>query len=136
MDVGARVTNIVVHEGGSPRFIRILLMGGQDLTETVAERMGVSLPQAESPEAAARPARRRDDPAGRVLESGVAAFLDEVRGSFDYFQSTQAGTSYRSDPAHGGGSRLDRAGRAVEQTTRIPVETATPSGPCRSARPG
>ena len=39
VDVGARVTNIVVHEGGVPRFIRILLMGGQDLTDAVAERI-------------------------------------------------------------------------------------------------
>ena len=43
VDVGARVTNIVVHQGGAPRFIRILLMGGQDLTDAVAERMGVAL---------------------------------------------------------------------------------------------
>ena len=40
VDIGARVTNIVVHQGGVPRFIRILLMGGQDLTDAVAERHG------------------------------------------------------------------------------------------------
>jgi type IV pilus assembly protein PilM len=48
VDVGARVTNIVVHAGGVPRFVRILLMGGEDVTEAVAERMGVAQPQAEA----------------------------------------------------------------------------------------
>ncbi len=48
VDVGARVTNIVVHSGGVPRFIRILLLGGQDLTDAVAERMGVPREQAEA----------------------------------------------------------------------------------------
>ena len=32
IDIGARVTNIVVHSAGVPRFVRILLMGGQDIT--------------------------------------------------------------------------------------------------------
>ena len=48
VDVGARVTNIVVHQGGVPRFVRILLMGGQDVTDAVAERMGVPQQQAEA----------------------------------------------------------------------------------------
>ena len=48
VDVGARVTNIVVHQGGVPRFVRILLMGGQDVTDAVAERMGVPQEQAEA----------------------------------------------------------------------------------------
>jgi type IV pilus assembly protein PilM len=41
VDIGASVTNIVVHQGGVPRFVRILLMGGGDITDAVAERLGV-----------------------------------------------------------------------------------------------
>ena len=37
IDIGARVTNVVVHSAGLPRFVRILLMGGQDITDAVAE---------------------------------------------------------------------------------------------------
>ena len=46
VDIGASVTNIVVHQGGVPRFVRILLMGGADITDAVAERLGVPLDQA------------------------------------------------------------------------------------------
>ena len=45
VDVGARVSNIVVHQGGVPRFVRILLMGGQDVTDAVARAGWVSRPR-------------------------------------------------------------------------------------------
>jgi type IV pilus assembly protein PilM len=35
VDVGARVTNMVVHDNGVLRFVRILLMGGEDVTSTL-----------------------------------------------------------------------------------------------------
>jgi len=37
IDIGARVTNIAVHQGGQPKFVRVLLMGGADITEAVAD---------------------------------------------------------------------------------------------------
>src|SRR5918912_1777961 len=48
IDIGARVTNIVVHSAGLPRFVRILLVGGQDVTEAVSEQLGVPLAEAEA----------------------------------------------------------------------------------------
>ncbi len=40
VDIGARVTNIVVHSGGVPHFVRILLMGGQDVTDADRQQPG------------------------------------------------------------------------------------------------
>src|SRR3954451_8930044 len=48
IDVGAKVTNIVVHQAGVPLFVRILPMGGQDVTDAVAMRMGVPTQHAEA----------------------------------------------------------------------------------------
>ena len=48
IDVGARITNVVVHSGGVPRFVRILLMGGQDVTDAVADRLRISSGEAEA----------------------------------------------------------------------------------------
>ena len=36
-----------MHADGVPRFVRILLMGGQDITDSVAEKLGVPLQEAE-----------------------------------------------------------------------------------------
>ncbi len=140
VDVGARVTNIVVHEGGSPRFIRILLMGGQDITETMAERMGVSLPQAETlkqQRGLTGPGAGDDaDPAGRVLESGVATFLDEVKGSLDYFSSSQSAPRIGRILLTGGGSRLTGLADRLAQVTRIPVETGNAFGSMAMGKTG
>ena len=137
VDIGARVTNIIVHEAGSPRFIRILLMGGQDLTETMAERMGVSMPQAET----LKQQRGLDggddgDPAGRVLESAVATFVDEVRGSLDYFQASQSSSRIGRILVTGGGSRLSGLTERLAQTTRIPVEAGNPFGAMAMGKTG
>ena len=48
VDVGAGVTNIVVHVGGEPRFVRILLVGGDDVTESLSEELGVPTEEAEA----------------------------------------------------------------------------------------
>ena len=48
VDVGAGVTNIVVHEGGRIRFTRTLPnLGGDDFTETIVEQLRVSREDAE-----------------------------------------------------------------------------------------
>jgi type IV pilus assembly protein PilM len=40
VDIGAKVTNVVVHRAGVPLFVRILLLGGQDVTDAVGDRVG------------------------------------------------------------------------------------------------
>src|SRR5687768_1334595 len=48
IDVGAGITNIVVHHHGEPRFVRILLVGGDDATTSIAELQDVSFEEAEA----------------------------------------------------------------------------------------
>ena len=72
VDVGASVTNIVVHQSGVPRFVRILLMGGSDITEAVAERLGVPAEEAEAVKQSAGlaliPGQAEPHPANRAIE--------------------------------------------------------------------
>jgi type IV pilus assembly protein PilM len=39
IDVGGGVTNVLVHVNGEPRFVRILLVGGDDATQALAEQL-------------------------------------------------------------------------------------------------
>jgi type IV pilus assembly protein PilM len=41
IDIGAHVTNIVVHAGGITRFVRILPSGGRDITLAIARGLGI-----------------------------------------------------------------------------------------------
>ena len=129
VDIGAKVTNILVHQRGIPRFVRILLMGGEDLTEAVAERLGVPIEDAER--------AKRDlglkafpgdelaqHPASHALEAAANAFVDEVRGSLDYYRAQPAAVSIRRCVISGGGSRLRGLEQRLSSATRLPVSTA------------
>jgi len=130
IDIGARVTNIVVHQGGVPRFVRILLMGGQDVTDAVAERMGVPQQQAEAMKQQLGLAASADgmdfQAAGRVVEAVGAAFVDEVRGSLDYYLASSGSSPISRLVLTGGGARLNGLAQRLQVTTRAPVETGAP----------
>lgn len=130
VDVGANVTNIVVHQGGVPRFVRILLMGGADITDAVAERLGVPADQAESVKQAtgmASAAAVADPhPAARAIEQTAGAFVEEVRGSLDYYLAQAGAARIDKVVLSGGGSRLGGLVDRLSAATRLPVDVARP----------
>jgi type IV pilus assembly protein PilM len=130
VDIGARVTNIAVHQGGQPKFVRVLLMGGADITEAVAERMGIALEQAEVLKQQlgipASPTDRDAHPAGRVIETTSSSLIEEIRGSLDYYLASPAAVPIRSIVVSGGGSRLEGLVARLAAVTRLPVECANP----------
>jgi type IV pilus assembly protein PilM len=140
VDVGAKVTNIVVHQGGVPRFVRILLMGGQDVTDAVADRMGVPHAQAEAMKqqlGIGVTAEGMDaQAASRVVEAVGAAFVDEVRGSLDYYLASSGSAPISRLVLTGGGARLGGLAQRLQVTTRVPVEIGSPMHSLRVGRTG
>ncbi len=130
VDIGASVTNIVVHQGGVPRFVRILLMGGADITDAVAERLGVPSDQAESVKQstglAAVAGSAEAHPANRAIEAAGSAFVEEVRGSLDYYLAQPGAARIGRVVLSGGGSRLVGLTSRLSAATRLPVEAARP----------
>jgi type IV pilus assembly protein PilM len=130
VDVGASVTNIIVHQGGVPRFVRILLMGGGDITEALAERLGVPSEQAESVKQSTglSPlfAAADSSPASRALESSGSAFVEEVRSSLDYYLAQPGAVRVDRVVLSGGGSLLGGLVDRLTTATRLPVELARP----------
>lgn len=129
VDVGATVTNIVVHERGVPKFVRILLMGGADITDAVADRLGIPLEQAEAikhrigipprPGVAAG-----SEPADRVVESQGAALVEQIRSSLDYYQTQAGAARIERIRLSGGGGQLEGLGERLSHAARLPVEPA------------
>jgi type IV pilus assembly protein PilM len=124
VDVGAGVTSIVVHQGGVPLFVRILVLGGDDITEAVAAAEGLPVEEAEL--------RKRELSAAGELATApqvadaVREFVDEIRSSLDYFRAqTGVGRIDRVVVAGGGAvlaGLVDQLGTAVA----LPVELAQP----------
>ena len=139
VDVGAAVTNIVVHQGGVPRFVRILLMGGADVTEAVAERLGVPLEQAEAIKQEAGMIAAASDPghpADRAIEATGSALVEEVRGSLDYYLAQPGAVRIERVVLSGGGALLAGLPGRLAAATRLPVDAARPMQLLRPGRTG
>jgi type IV pilus assembly protein PilM len=126
VDVGAQVTNIVVHQNGVPKFVRILLMGGADLTNALAERLGVPPEQAETvkqqfsgPGDLSNPLT---NPGGRALEASSSALVEEIRGSLDYYRAAPGSVPISRLLLTGGSSRLDLLAQRLSDAIRVQVE--------------
>ena len=137
VDVGSRVTNVVVHHGGMPTFVRVLLMGGQDLTQAITERVGVDVATAESMKrSAAVVPGPQGDLLRRALSEAIGRLTDEVRGSLDYFQATNAGPPVTRIVLSGGGSQAPGLAAQLGQRNRVPVVVAQPFAGVAPGRTG
>ena len=129
VDVGASVTNIVVHQGGVPRFVRILLMGGNDVTDAVADRMGIPVEQAEAVKwqtGMGAGAFEGASPAARVIDQHAGQFLEEVRGSLDYYLAQPQAARLSRVVVSGGGSQLGGLVHQLGEILRVPVVPGRP----------
>jgi type IV pilus assembly protein PilM len=127
VDIGAGVTNIVVHERGIPRFVRILLVGGNAMTETLASGLGIPFGEAEKLKqqtglAGGEEGWNAQDPAVRIIEQRASDLVDEIRGSIDFYLAQPEATQIARVVLSGGGSRLTNLGRRLSAALRLPVE--------------
>ena len=138
LDIGARISNLVIHSAGSPRFVRILLMGGQDITDAIAERLGLPASVAE---AVKRGSVEELTPAEAQLATSavelmVEVFVDEVRSSLDYYAASNPRFPVEQILVSGGGSLLDGVSHKLQQVTRKPVAPADVLSSVRLGRTG
>lgn len=135
IDVGGGVTNVVVHVNGEPRFVRILLVGGDDATSALAESLGVSADEAE----AVKLDLGREvgpDPAKQVLTRQVNSLVEEIRSSLDYYLSQEDSEPVTSIIVTGGASLTAGLATKLEQTLRTPVTLGTPLSQINTSKAG
>jgi type IV pilus assembly protein PilM len=92
VDVGAHVTNIVVHAQGNTRFVRILPSGGRDITVAIARGLGIT-------EELAERLKRGEDVEAHEIAAGTAARPD-VESAETQEQPEPAGPSEETVVPH------------------------------------
>lgn len=152
VDVGGGVTNVVVHQGGKIRFTRILPnFGGEDFTTAITESLGLERPEAEAlKRSAASTLRRRaqspsseevgqvlpdsapiaemptprspEDVAADLIEPLLNKFVNEVRGSIDFYTSQPSSLRVERVVVTGGGSLLGGLAERLGAALGLPVE--------------
>ncbi|MDQ3985463.1 MAG: type IV pilus assembly protein PilM [Actinomycetota bacterium] len=121
VDVGAGVTNVVVHHNGEARFVRILLTGGDDPTLALAEGLDVSYEEAEA---------MKLDISGmggpqevhQIIAERVEALVHEIRGSLDYYSAQEDSEPLTSLIMTGGGSLTPGLIPRLERTVGLHVQ--------------
>jgi type IV pilus assembly protein PilM len=125
---GGGVTAIAVHEGGVPRFVRVLGTGGRELTDAIASEL--DLP----PETAEALKRQlggdgHDELVTRArasIERPLSVLLDEVRSSIDYYRNQVGSSPLLRIVVTGGGAQLPGLSERLSALVGVPVEQARP----------
>jgi type IV pilus assembly protein PilM len=125
IDLGAQTTNIVLHHRGVPRVVRTLPRGGQQLTAHLADRAGIGLVEAEilkrdiglvgaNPEVIS------------ILHDALRPLLADIRGSIQYFSSTNSTAAPERISLVGGGSELPGLAGYLAGDTGLEASVASP----------
>jgi type IV pilus assembly protein PilM len=151
IDIGANVTNIVVHDRGATRFVRVLPSGGRDVTIAIARAVGVDdmvaerLKRGETPDggpAPEAPPQEQEAEAGAATETPAegppgtpkpqqvrqvalqraAAFVDEVRSSLEFYTAQAREARIARVLVTGGGSKLEGLLDLMRQRIPVPVD--------------
>ncbi len=125
VDIGADVTNIIVHRGGQPTFVRILVMGGDDVTDALETGLDVAREEAEAAKRSAL-VGSDGDITSRIVTERADSFADEIRSSLDYFQAQTGDVQLASVLITGGGAALRGLPDRLAQLLRLPVEVGNP----------
>ncbi|MHB1171408.1 MAG: type IV pilus assembly protein PilM [Lacisediminihabitans sp.] len=132
VDIGASTTNVVVTKEGVPQFVRIIPVGGGEVTRALSERLEVS------PEAAEQLKRQLGVAVGSVVPEQRAAveviyavtgeLIASIRNTLNYYVGAQPGRLVDGVVLTGGGARLSGFSAALGEVTRIPVSVGNPLG--------
>src|SRR3954454_14215209 len=123
---GGGVTAIAVHEGGVPRFVRVLGSGGRELTDAIATDLDVPSETAEAlKRALSNPAP--DEMVARArtsVDRPLSVLLDEVRSSIDYYRNQPGAARLGRVVVTGGSAQLPGLPQRLSALVGVPVEPA------------
>lgn len=129
VDVGARITNVIITERGLPRFVRVLPHGGQEATDTVAYAMESTAVEAERMKreiGVGYPVNPDRQHIADALMGTTSNLIEAIRSTFSYYQTKGLGAPLDVIVLSGGGSQLGGLGQYLSSSTRLPVQLGNP----------
>ncbi len=127
VDVGAGITNIVVQSRGLAQFVRILVGGGQRVTDALVASLGTTWEEAETLKWQAGQAESLANPEVRkVIDASMASIVGEVKSSLDYYISSSNSMTISRIVLTGGGSQTPNLVSQMAAATGINTEKGHP----------
>lgn len=137
VDIGARVTTVVIVSHGVPALVRLLPTGGQDATDAVAQAAGVPVADAER--------LKREigfgygtppelESAARALATATTSLVESIRNTFVYYAASHPGGAASDVFITGGASQLPGLGQYLSSASRLAVHVGQPLAGVQMAR--
>ncbi|WNB87384.1 type IV pilus assembly protein PilM [Cellulomonas sp. ATA003] len=129
VEIGARITQVVIVARGVPRFVRMLPSGGQNVTDAVAGALGIAAAEAEVVKRSVGIGYAVEADlaaAGEAISTVVRPLMEAVRNTFVYYASNNPGAGIEVAVLTGGGSQLPGLDRYLESTSRLTVVAGDP----------
>jgi len=124
VDVGARITNVVIAAQGVPKLVRMVPSGGQNVTDAVARALSVSAAEAEDLKRQIGLGFAQQDgrqAAARAIEEVCQQLVEAIRSTFVYYGSNHPGRGIDVAVVTGGGAHLPGLGQYLSSSSRLPV---------------
>jgi Tfp pilus assembly protein PilN len=127
VSIGAELTTVAVRQGGVPRFIRSLTVGGDNITETIANSMHLEMAAAERlkrgavAEGAPQLAQAR-----KAMSVELRDLAEDVRGTVDFFMAQTEGATIDRLLITGGASQTEGLAAAIGSTVQASVVQVDP----------
>lgn len=123
VDIGAGVTSILVHNNGEPRFVREVLIGGDEITEAIATNAHLTYEEAEAVKLDLSRGVGSDD-VREILDQRTSLLVEEIRSSFDYYATLADSDPILSVVVTGGGSLTPGLIDKLDDALRIKIQPA------------
>ncbi len=144
VDIGSGVSQVLLVRAGEPRFVRLLQQGGEDFTAALVDGLDVTWEEAEDlkrqvgltpvgGEAAAITPTADDgdasvsaleDRARTILDAQAERFIDEVRGSVNFYLGQSDDAELSRIIVSGNGARLPHLANRLGDTLGARIEPA------------
>lgn len=129
VDIGARVTNVVVADRGTPRLVRMIPTGGQTVTDAISGALQVPPPEAERLKReigvgfAVNPGQ---EAAADAIATTVRGLVEAIRNTLVFYASNHPGAPVEAAVLTGGGAHLPGLGQYLSSSTRLPAVLGNP----------
>lgn len=126
VSVGSGVTIVVIHEAGVVRFVRIVNLGGDELTVAIQQALDVTFEEAEALKRQLGAGAPPGEEAITAIEAPLSSLVNEIRGSVDFYVAQAGARPLQRAVLTGGGTLLDGFGARITETLGVPAEAADP----------
>jgi type IV pilus assembly protein PilM len=131
VEIGANTTHVIITTAGVPQFVRMIPVGGDDVTRAIAEQLEIEEPEAEAAKRArgltsAPVTSEFDKVVAEVIYEKLGELFNSLRNTINYFANTRHTEPMTTIYLGGGGARLTGLAQALEEVTRLHVVVADP----------